>query len=447
MPDKEIENIIPVISDELRQQASIKPVFNILFVSDNDSRLSLFRGSSIFKTFEEFYARQADISCSYIPSSKLASMKVNDFDDYNILWIDNVSSYSAAKNLSELNIELLNSIDSSWKETIDKLSSDSDATVKFIKELNAKRESKLRIIYALDELVWEGPVGRSHDVQSVQIIETLINMADSIVVPTAELRELIKYYKFVSDDNKDIFVIPTSVNADMYPLFKDFSREKGANNTFDKPRILIKGLTIPMNVQKFIAENHKKFKITVCTVGELDDHIMGLIQRQKVTHIYHWANPYVNKRNILATYALERDMAFDFVIHTKPDNLNGQMYELSTGDDDILLTIASGSLPICGVDHVGYDEDSNHLGLSSGLTFGKDSTEKSIRQMIENYSVGVRWNDAFNKCRALVESRIITSPKIISAYFSVLLGRELSHARNVLAMEAKAKIEQNVEIQ
>jgi hypothetical protein len=52
-----------------------------------------------------------------------------------------------------------------------------------------------------------------------------------------------------------------------------------------------------------------------------------------------------------------------------------------------------------------------------------------------------------NKCRALVESRIITSPKIISAYFSVMLGRDLSNARNVLAMEAKAKLEQNIEVQ
>lgn len=447
MSEQEVETTIPTISDELRERASLKPIFNILFVSDNDSRLSLFRGSSIFKTFEEFYARQATISCSYVPSSKLASMKLSDFDGYNILWIDNVSSYGAAKNLSELNIELLNSIDPSWKETVEKMGAGNDETVKYIKELNSKREAKLRIIYALDELVWEGPVGRSHDVQSVQIIETFINMADSVVVPTAELRELIKYYKFVSDENKDIFVIPTSVNADMYPLFKDFSREKGSVNTFDKPRVLVKGLTIPMNVQKFIAENHKKMKITICTVGELDEHIMGLIQRQKVTHIYHWANPYVNKRNILATYALERDMAFDFVIHTKPDSLNGQMYELSSGDDDVLFSIASGSLPICGIDHVGYDDEGSHLGFSSGLTFGKDSTEKSIRQMIENYSVAVRWNESFNKCRALVESRIITSPKIISAYFSVMLGRELSNARNVLAMEAKAKLEQNVEIQ
>jgi hypothetical protein len=47
----------------------------------------------------------------------------------------------------------------------------------------------------------------------------------------------------------------------------------------------------------------------------------------------------------------------------------------------------------------------------------------------------------------MVETRIITSPKVISAYFSVMLGRELAMARNVLALEAKAQIEQNVEIQ
>ena len=447
MSEQENETSIPSISDELRARASHKPIFNILFVSDNDSRLSLFRGSSIFKTFEEFYSKQATISCSYISSSRLATMSLDDFKFYNILWLDNISSYNAAKNLSNINVELLNSINPEWKSTITEFGSDNDEAGKFIKELNSKKEEKLRIIYALDELVWEGAVGRSHDVQSVQIIETFMELADSIVVPNAELRELIKYYKFVSNENKDIFVIPTSVNADMYPLFKDFSREKGANHSFEKPHVLVKGLTIPMNVQKFIAENHKKMKITICTVGELDEHLMGLLQRQKITHIYHWANPYVNKRNILPTYALERDMSFDFVIHTKPDNLNGQMYELSSGDDDILFSIASGSLPICGIDHVGYDDESSHLGLASGLTFGKDSTEKSIRQIIENYSVAVRWNEAFNKCRTMVESRIITSPKVISAYFSVMLGRELAMARNVLALEAKAQIEQNIEIQ
>ena len=438
------EQVIPTISDELRERASQKPTFNILYVSDNDSKLSLFRGSNIFKTFEEFYSRQANITCITAPSTKLATMNKDDLAGVNVLWIDNCSNYQAARTLADIHRDILNDIDPNWKDTVSSFGSDSESALKFIKELNTKREARLRIIYAIDELVWDAPVGRAHDIQSVQIMENYMNIADSIVVPTAELRELIQYYKFIVDTEKDIFVIPTSVNADFFPLFKDFSRMHAPSQLAEKPKVLIKGVTIPKNVEEFIVENHKKMNITLCTVGELNEHIMGLIQRQKINHIYHWANPYVNKRNILATYALERDMSFDFVIHTKPDNLQGQMYELSIGDEDMLFAIASGALPISGIAHLEYADDSSHLGVASGITFGRESTAKTIRHLIESYSVPVRWTEAYNKCRAKVESRIITSPKIISAYFSVMLGREIAHARNVMAMEAKAKLEKNI---
>ena len=183
-------------------------------------------------------------------------------------------------------------------------------------------------------------------------------------------------------------------------------------------------------------------EITLCSVDEVNDHVMGLIGRKKINHIVHWANPYVNKGNIIPTYAIERDAGYDIVIHTKPDNMQGNMYEITTGDEDILFSISYGAVPICGIDHLGYDEGSKHLGLSSGKTFGKDTPAKKITKMVETLQTPVMFNEAFGKCRQLVEHRLANSPIILARYFSILLGKELSKARNELAKEKRAEIEQ-----
>ena len=182
--------------------------------------------------------------------------------------------------------------------------------------------------------------------------------------------------------------------------------------------------------------------ITLCSVDEVNEHIMGLIARKKINHIYHWANPFVNKRNLMPTYAFERDAGFDFVIHTKPDNLKGDMYELTTGDEDILFSISYGALPICGIEHLGYDKDSQHLAISSGLTFGKDTTAKKIVKIIEKHQTPVLFNESFNKCRQKVENRISTSPFIIARYFNVMLGKELAQARTALSKEKQKEYEE-----
>jgi hypothetical protein len=175
---------------------------------------------------------------------------------------------------------------------------------------------------------------------------------------------------------------------------------------------------------------------TICSVDEVNEHILGLLSRKKVNHIYHWANPFVNKKNLMATYAIERDSGFDFVIHTKPDNLKGDMYELTLGDEDILFSISYGAIPICGIEHLGYEDDVQMLAKASGLTFGKDTPAKKIAGIIERYqSTPVLFNEAFNKSRQQVENRIATSPFVISRYFSVMLGKELSKARNALMKE------------
>lgn len=455
-----------VLTDELRERASKKPVFNILYITDGNSRLRPFRGETAIRNFAEFYTKQANITYMSAPSSKLAAMTKEDLKGINILWIDNATDYAAARNLSELHTSLFDDIDPEWKETIESLEKkDKDKALEYVKELNKKRENTLRVVYALDEFIWEGPVGRSHDIQTAQIMETFMNISDIMVVPTVELKDMIQNLSsqarahnarpLVLDESKPIAVIPTAMNVEFCPMYKNFSRSNVSTTQLSmaKPRVLIKGVSIPANIEEFIQENYRKMEITVCSVDEVNPHVLGLIQRGKVKHIYHWANPYVNKGNIIPTYAIERDSGYDFVIHTLPDALEGQAYQLTTGEEDILFSIAYGALPICGIEHLipdSLDDKTKEeikkgmLGFCAGLTFGKNTTAKKIRSMIEAHKVNVRWNESYNKYRPYVENRLITSGAILNGYFVIMLGKEMAMAREALATETREKMEAEV---
>lgn len=463
--NNEIEGVTSdfVLTDELRELASNRPVFNILYITDGNSRLYPFRGETALRNFAEFYARQADITYMTAPSSKLATMTKEDFKDINILWIDNATDYLAARNLSEIHPELLGDVDPDWKTKIEEIEAvDKDKAFEYVKEINAKRENNLRIVYALDEFIWEGPVGRSHDIQTMQIMETFMNIADIVVVPTVELKDMIQHLSvqaraknirpLILDKSKPIAVIPTAMNAEFSPVFKNFTRvsKNMTQLIMAKPKVLVKGISIPVNVEEFIMENYRKMDITLSSVDEVNEHILGLMRRGKIKHIYHWANPYVNKSNIFPTYAIERDSGYDFVIHTLPDSLNGNAYEVTTGEEDILFAISYGALSICGIEHLipahVSDEDRKEmqdsmLGFRAGLTFGKDTPSKKIRAMIESHKLHVRWNESYNKYRPYIEGRLITSPNIIQGYFVIMLGKELSMAREAVATETRLKME------
>jgi len=437
-----------VLTDELRAEALKKPTFKILYISDGDTRLSPFRGESMIKTFSNFYAKQANIEYYTASTSILGNLNLDDLRNFNILWIDNVSDFRAAKNIADIQNQLMKTFEPEWKEKLSGFKDNQKEAVKYIDDLNKKRTSKLRIIYCLDEFIWEGTVGRSRDVQTVQLMETFIDMADSVIVPTPELKEAMLYYQFVQK-NKNIYVIPSTVSVDFFPLFKNFTRKGKAevSQLREKPKVLIKGLSVPKNIENFILENYKKMEITICSVDELNDHIMGLIERKKVNHIYHWANPSVNKTNIVPTYAIERDAGFDVVIHTKPDNLKGDMYEITTGDEDILFSISYGAVPICGIEHLGYEKGSKHLGLASGKIFGKDTPAKKISKMVENLQTPVLFNETFGKCRQQVEHRLSNSPFVLSKYFNVMLGKDVAKARSIISKEKQEELKQAQEKQ
>jgi len=454
-----------ILTDELREKASKKPDINILFVSDGDSRLKPFRGEVALRNFTEFFHKQANITYMTATSSRLANMTVSDFNGINVLWLDNVTDYRVARNLSEITRQLLSEIDTDWQEKIRNSDKSEEDVVSYIKDISKKREDRLRIIYALDEFIWEAPVGRSHDIQTVQVMETCMNIADNIIVPTVDMKDIIIHLSnearnnnitpFVVDKEKLITVIPTGMNHEFSPTFKNFSRSSVSltQMTMAKPKVLVKGIYIPKNVDDFICENRKRMDITICSVDEVSEQLTGLIQSGSVKHIYHWANPYVNAGNMIPTYAIERDAGFDFVIHTLSDNLNGKLYELSCGDEDILFALSYGALPICGYDHL-IESDMNEqqvedikrsmTAFAGGLTFGKKSTAKDIRNLITSHTVAVKWNESYMKYKPYLDSKSIMFPALMNKYFLTMIGKDLAYAREALANEVKEKIDTEI---
>lgn len=447
-----------IMTDSLREKARAKTTLNILFVSDGDSRSSIFRGESMIRSFCRFYERTTNITYQIAPSSKLSKLTDTELGQFNVVWLDNVSDYAAAMNFSHVIERLTTEIEPEWKEQASKLAAeDQNAANAYLTELVAKRRERLRIIYALDEFVWEAPLGRAKELKRVQVVENLMDMSDTVVVPTNELADLVQdVFKFVRE-SIDIEVIPSAVSPDFLPLYKNFTRTGDAGGMRSKPRVLVKGISIPDNVQEYIMDNYKKMDITVCSVGEVNEHVLGLMHRKKVNHIMHCVHPHVNKRNIIDTLAIERDSAFDIVIHTttsivikngdsdaiKQTNFNelaNKGYEISIGDEDILFSIAYGAIPICDVERIPYPDE--HMSKVSGYVFGPDTPAKYLRNVITSLcDVPVKFNETYAKCKSVVESRVAAAPSIMGAYFAAMVGPELTEARRILLDEAKAKAE------
>ena len=422
------------------QSAIERKKINILFVSDGDSHRGVLRGEGAIKAFAHFYERIADITYYSTTSKKLANFTDSDLSDVNVVWLDNLADFAAARNLSNITDRLLESIEPDWRTKALNISKDSqEEAEKFIKDLNSRRADKVRIIYALDEFVWEAPVGRSREVSRVQVMESMMDIADTIVVPNVDLGDFIQHFKLCRPD-ANIEVVPSSIGADFFQVYRNFIRTGNAGGMRDKPRVLVKGLNIPDNVQEFIMDNHKKMDISICSVGEVNQHLLGLISRKKVSHIVHWAHPNVNRRTILDTMAIERDGAYDVVIHTKPEKMNGNVYELTSGDEDILFSIAAGSIPVCGTEHIGYQD--NHLSNVSGFVFGPDTPAKYLRNIVESVcDVPVKFNEVYGKCRHAIENRISVSPGVMSRYYAVLTGTKATKVETTSEEETENDIQ------
>ena len=88
-----------------------------------------------------------------------------------------------------------------------------------------------------------------------------MSFSDTIVTPNADLAEAMVHFKFLAEKS-EIIVIPSASNTTFFQLYRDFMRKGKASvsSLRDKPKVLVKGLVIPENVQKFIYENHKNIE-------------------------------------------------------------------------------------------------------------------------------------------------------------------------------------------
>jgi hypothetical protein len=412
-----------IYSKLVEERVNSKPTFNILLVTDNASRLSVLRGSNAFDEFKNFYGNIANIQVVTMASNSFINMNI-DISLFNVLWIDNIANQEFNSKVIEYMKSILDKNIPTWKSDFELLTSEDDKH-EYSDYLNKIRSIYLRVIYALDEYVWEGVGGRAKTVGNVSSIETCIENSDTVIVPNGELSAAIKDLGFVSKD-KETLIIPTFASDIFYPINKIQSK-CGFSVNINKPKILIKGTIIPQHVQEFIIKTYNKFDITISSIGELDEHIMGLIQNKKIKNIQHWSNPYVNSRNILKTMAIERDVGFDFTLLTLPNDID--IYNLTTTDTDAVISIASGSLTFAEVDDAGYKEN-EHICLLAKTTFGRNTTAKELETLITKWSVCANWDSAFQSQRKLLSARLISSPVILAGYFSAMLGRDVALSRH-----------------
>ena len=484
-----------LIEDGIAANLSNKPKFNILYVGDETSRLAYCRGVTAMQEFKHFYGNLADISLTII-DSKTFIRACPDLTYYNIIWIDNVSNRLFMSSLEEKVNAVMEKLAPSWRDDADRIKKESEldrkayedfrfevdakvaefgddeegadkylASVKdkleelkakgtvyeqYIADANEFRAMTLRVVYSLDEFVWEAPAGRQRTIVDAMTVQEIMNLADEVVVPNTELAGAIKDFELVNEYT-DVLVIPTFMNEYFYPINKIISRMASLSTMINKPKILVKGTCIPKNVQNFIIHGYDRYDITICTVGELDDRLMKLLTTPKdpkrpekgacVRNMIHWANPHVNPRNMQKTIAIERDAAFDFTILTGPDEFEKDIYNITMTDTDALIAIASGSVAIACIDDAGFSKGT-HVCLDTGLTFGKSTKVDDIKGMLLKWSVCTNWDQAYEKQKQyLIGRRLVSAPNVMGGFFNAMLGRKFSIARKAKFGDGDDKVE------
>ena len=398
---------------------------NILLVSDETSRLSVLRGHNALSYFKKSYQTLADVTLVSMTSSDFCRLNP-DLTKYNVLWVDNVIN-------ERMNFMLIDKLDDYASELVGRnvleLSEAEQVLARKLRSLN------LRVVYALDEFVWDAPAGRAKTIGACRIVEDAMIIADSVLTPNAELQSALLDMHLVAED-KDVISIPTFVTDQFYPIHRMFERSCNYATSIRNPKILIKGTVIPPNVQQFIVDAMKPrdqrpkvfgtdYQITISSVIDLRPEIYQLIKEGKITILQHWASPYIKQSNVTETMAYERDCGFDFVINTIPNDIDSNPYEITNLDTDCVMAVAEGAVAIAGVRDAGYSAE-NHICVASNLVFGKDSTTKDIASLIENWRIVTNWDAAYKKQRALLREREIGSRSVMGGLFHAMLGRTLS---------------------
>lgn len=412
-----------------------KTHFDILFVSDETSRLSFVRGYTALNEFKHFYGNVANVTVSAMDSAAFIN-ETPDLSKYNVLWIDNVANRPFNEAVLSQVDKCLETLIPKWRKELDKIA-DVEKKQQFIDLANEYRALNLRIIYALDEFVWDAPAGRQTNVITAKTVEDAMAISDEVIVPNAELAEAIKEIGFVNE-KKEVLVIPVFMSENFFPIGKIFMKSSSYATTIRTPKVLVKGTTIPKNVQNLIIHGVGKYDFTICSVGELDPRLVELVQKQTVKNLQHWANPFVSKTNAAKTASMERDAGFDFVIHTVPEDIESDVYNITNVDTDALMSIASGAVAIAGIDDANYGEGMHICGTTK-MTFGSKTPVKELDALLSKWSICVNWDSVFKKQRQMLENRLVSSPSIMAGFFNAMLGRRISESRKEFFKKAEAE--------
>lgn len=420
------------ISEIIAENIKNKLTFNILYVSDENSRMAFSRGMTAMEEFKHFYGNLANVSVTTMDSKRFIDI-APDLGKYNVLWIDNVINRTFNNVVVERVGKVMDSLVPDWRKEMDNMSD--EAKSEYMADANEFRAMSLRVIYCIDEFVWDAPAGRQKTIIDGLTVQDAMGYADEVIVPNVEMASVIKDIGLVAED-KEVLIIPTFMSDSFYPINKIFHKSNSLQTTIRKPKILVKGTSIPKNVQNFIIHSCEDYDFTICTVSELDERLTKLLQTPRkddkkapiVRNLQHWSNPYVNARNMTKTIALERDAAFDFTILTVPEDIESDIYNLTNVDTDALMAIAGGSVAIAEVDDAEYQKGT-HVCVDTGMTFGLSTSVKAIGDMIEKWSICAHWDNAFDAQRKILGTRLVSSPAVLGGFFNAMLGRRFANER------------------
>ena len=433
------------IEDRINQILESKREFNVLYVTDENSRLSCVRGYNAMQQFKNFYKTIANVTMTTMDSNTFCRTRP-DLSAYSVVWVDNIIS----KKFNDLMMDMMRSsfgkLAPGWRDEAESLKDKPEEYGKFMDGANEYRSLTLRVVYSLDEFVWDAPAARNKTIIEAKIVADCLDYADTVVVPNNELRTALVQLQLVPED-KDVVIIPTFVSSQFYPTHKVFLKSNTSSTVIRRPKILVKGTEIPQNVQNFIIHGIDEYDFTISTVSELDPRLMELLRpRDKkgtapVRHVMHWANPYVTSANMAETMAMERDAGFDFVILTEPANVEDDIYNITDTDTDALLAVSAGSVVFAQIAEANFGPGI-HLCNESGKDFVFSQTTKAreLQALIERWRITVNWDDAYTKQRTLLEHRLVSDPQVLAGYFHSMLGRRVSEALKSKFDAATAKL-------
>lgn len=410
----------------IEEKVKVKAEVDIIHVNDGDSRLFGGRFNEDFAHLCPFY----DTLCTFNHISMTSGMFINLYSKLaitkeTVVILDNIKNPAVFEVLQKMKFSSFqNTVGDTVLDTA--YNKDDSEKVSLEKELKNDRIRKInfRIIYLLDELVWDGVGGRGKSIYEARVVEDLLQVADTIIVPTAELRHALIDIGFVSEDRKnDVTILPFTISPQMFQVYA-VNQARTYSSTISKPKILVKGAVIPNNVCEFIVAKHKKYNFTICTGSELPNELMLLLANGDVRHIVHYSSPSVNYKNITNTYLDERDGRYDFVIHCS-NTLN---YDLASGDIDPMISVACGSIAYACVRKDWFTPET-HLCEKTGTTFTPQATYNQIDNMISHECISANWNKLYTEQRNSIEAKISDKAVSMARLFAVLIGKDMVKKR------------------